>query len=177
MTSKDKKEYKIDVSHSNIGFKVRHMMVAQVNGRFDDYTASLYMHNEDFKDAELSFVAQTASINTNDKERDEHLRSPDFFNASTHREIKFKSSQISRIQGNHYRVEGYLTMNGIKNHIELKTEFSGIMKDPEGVDRVALIMEGRIDRLTWNMKWNRPLESGGILVSKEVNLIIECEFI
>lgn len=170
-------QFQIDPVHSNIGFKIRHMMVAKVNGRFKDYKASLTLEKDSFSTAQLNFIAQTASIDTNDKERDDHLRSPDFFNAKRYREITFDSSSITKIQGNHYYVEGQLTMNGFSNPIKLHTEYSGVLKDPKGVERIALSMSARIDRLMWHMKWNRPLESGGILVSKEVQLIIDCEFI
>jgi|SRR5690625_301211 len=169
--------FKIDPGHSNIGFKVKHMMFAKVNGRFEKHSAQIKFTDENFENAQLEFSAQTDSINTNNKERDEHLRSADFFNAATYHTIKYHSSKITRKNNKEYIVEGYLKMNGIKNFLQLQAEFSGILKDPAGQNRLGLILTGSIDRLNWNMKWNRPLESGGILVSKEVQLIIETEFL
>jgi len=169
--------FKIDQAHSNIGFKVKHMMWAKVNGRFDEYKANLEMPENDFEKAKLHFTAKTASINTHDQERDEHLRSSDFFNANLYKQIKFKSSNIKKIKENKFIVQGFLKMNNIEQAIELTTETSGLIKDPKGFSRIILNMTGKINRLKWGMKWNKPLESGGILVSKEVNLIIETEFI
>lgn len=178
MSKKEKnREFKIDPAHSNIGFKVKHMMVASVNGRFTDYEGQLLLPGENFEKASLRFTAKTASINTNNEERDQHLRSADFFNAALYPELYFESTGIKKVKSNFYRVAGFLKMNGIKNPIQLEAQFNGILMDPAGIERVPLTMYAKIDRLNWNMKWNKPLESGGILVSKEVNLIIECEFI
>lgn len=172
-----KNTFKIDTAHSNIGFKIRHMMFAKVNGRFEEYSASIEMPEDNFEKAVLAFEAKTKSINTNNEERDEHLRSSDFFNAVTYPKIFYYSKSIQKIADNKYEVEGFLSMNGIKNYIKLEAQYNGIVKDPEGVERIPLTLAGSLDRYVWNMKWNKPLQSGGILVSKEVNLIIECEFI
>lgn len=173
----EKAVYEIDPAHTNIGFKVKHMMVAQVNGRFSEYDAQLEMTGENFEEAKLKFTAKTASIDTNNSERDEHLRSPDFFNARMHPEIRFQSYRIKKKAAHLYEVKGKLEMNGIERKVILTTEFNGILKDPDGVGRIPLIMKSKINRLDWKMIWNRPLESGGILVSKEVNIIVECEFL
>lgn len=167
--------FKIDPVHSHIGFKIRHMMLAKVHGRFEKYEATLQMSNSYFEDAKLNFTAQTASINTHNADRDRHLRSEDFFHADIHRKILFVSTAIRPIQKHRYKIEGLLTMNGLKNPVVLETVYHQI-QDKNNRPKIVLQMVGKIDRLDWNMKWNRPLESGGILVSKEVKLQIDCEF-
>lgn len=170
------KKFKIDPDHSNIGFQVRHMMLAKVTGRFNEYEAQVDMPGSYFEDCALRFTALTSSINTHNPERDAHLRSEDFFNAEVYKHIYFRSTQINRMKENTFKVKGLLKMNGIENPVELRTVYFQNREKETNQIRIALRMEGRIDRLDWNMKWNRPLESGGILVSKEVKLLIESEF-
>lgn len=171
------KVYQIDKAHSNIGFKVKHMMFAHVNGHFDVYKAQMKLPNHNFERASLQFSAQTASINTHHSVRDEHLRSPDFFDIDLYKEIKYESTQIKHLEGENYEVMGLMTIKGIQHPVKLAVAFRGAVKDPWGVERIALEMRGKIDRYHWDMKWNKPLKSGGIFVSKEVKIIIESEFI
>lgn len=170
------KKFKIDPVHSNIGFQVRHMMLAKVNGRFNEYDARVEMPDAYFEEAKLHFTALTSSINTHNPERDAHLRSGDFFNTALYKHIYFHSTQIKRIKENTYNVVGLLKMNGIENPVQLRAVYLERRDKDTGEITIALQMEGKIDRMNWNMKWNRPLESGGILVSKEVKLQIESEF-
>lgn len=171
------KVYGIDKAHSNIGFKVKHMMFAHVNGHFDDYRAEMKLPDENLEKASFKFSARTHSINTNHPIRDEHLRSPDFFDVGLYREIKFESDEITLVEDNNYEMYGRLTMRGITHPVKLQLTHKGTAKDPWGVERIALELQGKIDRYQWEMRWNKPLKSGGIFVSKEVNIIIECEFI
>lgn len=173
----EKKIYKIDNSHSNIGFNVKHMMFSKVNGNFNDYEATVEMAGEDFENAVLQFEADASSINTNNEERDKHLRSADFFNAENNAKLHFKSTEIQKKGEKSYVVKGELTMNGQAHLIELNVEYSGIMQDPWGNDRIALVMNAEIDRKDWGINWNQALETGGVMVSKKVNFDINAQFV
>jgi|SRR5690625_489679 len=171
------KIFKIDKSHSTIGFSVKYMMFSKVRGQFDDYEATVQMVDEDFKNAKLKLVADAHSINTHNAERDTHLRSGDFFNAEENNEIVFESTKITEKNNNKFEVTGGLSMNGITRPVTFTAEYSGILKDPWGNDRISLVIEGKIDRYDWEMKYNSPLETGGVLVGKEVTFEIETQFI
>ena len=171
------KTWNADASHTTIGFNVKHMMFSKVNGKFDAFTATIDMADGNFETAQLNFEAKTDSINTNNADRDGHLKSQDFFNAEKNPTVNFKSTKVTAKEGNSFTIEGDLTMNGITNPVSLNAEYSGVMKDPWGNDRIALVMTGKVDRHDWDMKWNSALEAGGVLVSKDVNFDIETQFI
>lgn len=171
------KTFKIDKSHSNIGFHVKHMMFSKVSGNFKNYEASIEMEGDDFANAKLNFEAETQSISTNNEERDTHLRSADFFNAESNAKVAFKSTEVKKEADKKYTIHGDLTMNGVTNPIELKTQYSGIMQDPWGNDRIALVMETKINRKDWNINWNQALEAGGVMVSKTVVFDIDAQFV
>lgn len=171
------KTYKADTAHSTIGFNVKHMMFSKVAGQFDDYTATVEMAGENFEDAKLEFDAEAGSVNTQNEDRDKHLRSAEFFNAENNTRVQFASTEITKKDGNKYEVKGDLTMNGITKPVVLDAEYSGIMKDPWGNDRIALIMDGKVNRHDWEINWNQTLETGGVMVSKNVNFEINAQFI
>lgn len=171
------KVFNIDKSHSTIGFNVKYMMFSKVRGQFDNYEASVEMPNADFTDAKLNLVADAHSINTHNEDRDKHLRSGDFFNAEENNDIKFVSTKITQKGGEKYEVTGDLTINGITKPVTLDAEYSGVMKDPWGNDRISLVINGKVDRYDWGMKYNSALETGGVLVGKEVVFEVETQFI
>ncbi len=170
------KVFNIDSTHSTIGFKVKHMMFSKVRGQFDTYTSSVDL-GENFEDSKLKFEADVNSINTNNADRDKHLKSTDFFNADSNNGIKFESTKITKTGDQTYLVEGDLAFNGISKPIQLEAEYSGVMKDPWGQDRLALVMKSKINREDWKMTFNQALETGGVLVGKEVELEIESQFV
>ena len=171
------KTFKIDKTHSTIGFNVKYMMFSKVRGQFDNYEATVEIPDENFENAKLHLVAEAHSINTHNEERDKHLRGGDFFNAEENNEIKFESNAITNKSNGKYEVSGNLSINGITKPVVLKAEYSGVMKDPWGNDRISLVIEGNIDRYDWDMKYNSALETGGVLVGKEVNFEVETQFI
>lgn len=171
------KKFSIDKAHSNIGFNVKHMMFSKVRGNFELYEATLEMSGDDFENAKLHFEAEASSINTNNKDRDKHLRGADFFNAESNAKIAFTSTKIEKKDDQNYLVKGDLTMNGTTHPVELKTEYSGIMLDPWGNDRIALTMDTMVNRKDWNINWNQALETGGVMVSKKVELDIDAQFV
>ncbi len=171
-----KEIYQIDSAHSHIGFKVTHMMLARVNGRFKKYSGTVEMADDNFETAVLKFKAKVKSISTNHEERDAHLRSPDFFDADLHKELSFISSAVQKIGDHRYKIEGFLTMRGLTNHIVLEAIKSEALQDNDGAKRFALNIVGKLNRIKWDMRWNRPMQSGGILVSREVLIEIDSEF-
>lgn len=172
----ESKIWKIDTTHSNIGFKIKHMMFTNVKGNFNSYSASVEMPESNFEKAKLTFEADTSSINTNNADRDNHLKSADFFDAEQFPTVKFESTNIAKKSDNEYAVTGNLTMHGVTQPVTLNAEYSGLMKDPWGNTKLALSLEGKVNRKDWGLNWNSALESGGVLVSENVNFDIETQF-
>lgn len=171
------KTFKIDRTHSNIGFNVKHMMFSKISGHFQQYDASIELSEDDFENAQLRFEAQSSSITTNNEKRDAHLKTTDFFNTVDHKLIKFTSTAITKRENNLYLITGDLTINGVIHPVRLATEYSGILQDPWGNDRIALVIKAKINRKNWNINWNQTLQSGGVMVSEHVNFDIDAQFI
>ncbi|MCS7019238.1 MAG: YceI family protein [Cytophagales bacterium] len=162
----------IDAAHSEIQFKVKHLMISTVTGSFGSFSGSAITNSdEDFTDAQISFTAVTASINTGQADRDNHLRSADFFDAEKYPEVTFTSSSMKKAQGNHYELVGTLTMHGVSQEVKLDAEFLGINKDPWGNIKAAFELNGKINRKDFGLTWNAALETGGVLVGEEVKII------
>ena len=171
-----KTKWSIDLAHSDIEFKVRHLMIAHVKGSFLTFDASIYTNENDFTTAEVDLWIDASSINTGDEKRDEHLRSADFFDVQKHKQITFTSSTIGKAdaEGNH-ELWGELTIKGITKNVKLNAQYGGIMKDPWGNEKVGFTISGKINRTDWELVWNATLETGGIMVSEEVDLSCEIE--
>jgi len=169
-----KTKWKIDTTHSEIGFKVKHLMISRVRGTFKEYEGSIYTTGEDFMTAEIDFWINPASIDTGDEKRDTHLKSADFFDVEKFKEINFTGNTYEEVEKNKkYILYGDLTIKGIKKQIKLDVEFGGMAKDPWGNKKAAFFISGKINRKDWNLHWNAALEAGGVLVSDEV--IVTCE--
>lgn len=164
----------IDRTHSRVGFGVRHMMVATVRGEFEDFDADIVLDEQEPSRSSALITIKTASVNTRDENRDNHLRSQDFFDAEHSPEITFASKRIEK-KGNDYRIVGDLTIRGVTKEVELEAEFSGPVKDPWGNTKAALSAEGKINRKDFGLNWNAALEAGGMLVSDTVKLSIDLE--
>lgn len=170
------KKWTIDTDHSNIGFRVKHMMFSKITGNFQSYEADITMEDGNLETAKFSFNAKADSVSTNNEKRDAHLRTADFFNAEKNNTVSFSSNKIIK-NGDVYTVEGDLAMNGQSNPVTLDAEYSGVMKDPWGQDRIAVVLKGKINRNEWGITFNQALESGGVLVGETVTLEIESQFI
>lgn len=169
-----KTKWVIDPMHSQVGFKVKHLMFSNVRGTFKEFDASIYTTEEDFMSAEIDFRINPASINTGDEKRDAHLRSADFLDAENFKEINFTADSYEKADNNgRYTLVGDLTMKGIKKQIKLDVEFGGVVKDPWGNQKAIFSISGKINRKDWGLNWNAALETGGVLVSEEV--WINCE--
>jgi polyisoprenoid-binding protein YceI len=171
------KKWLIDPTHSEIGFKVKHMMFTNVAGKFQNYSASIETEGDDFENAKIEFSGAIDSITTGNTDRDAHLLSADFFDAEQFPEIKFEATSFKKIDEADFELKGDLTLHGVTKQVKLDTEFSGLMKDPWGNTKAGFIISGKINRKDWNLNWNAALETGGVLVSEEVRLNIELQFI
>lgn len=167
----------IDPTHSEIGFKVKHMMFTTISGRFSKFDATIESENNDFDNAKIEFTGAVDSISTGNADRDTHLLSSDFFDAAQFPEIKFSATSFTKINEGEYELVGDLTLHGVTKSVKLAAEYGGLMKDPWGNTKMALSLEGKINRKDWGLNWNTTLETGGVLVSEEVRLIIELQFL
>ena len=169
-------KWKIDPTHSSVGFRVKHMMFTNVKGQFEEYTSEIETPENGLQGARLKFAAQINSVNTHNADRDNHLKSADFFDVENHPELKFSSTQITG-SGDDYTVEGNLEIRGIVKPIKLKAAYSGLMKDPWGNTKAGLNLNGKINRKDFGLNWNSALETGGVLVSDDVKLDIELQLL
>lgn len=169
------KKWNIDPTHSEIGFKVKHMMFTNVKGNFNEYNADINF-NDDLKDAQLQFEAKINSIFTNNTDRDNHLKSADFFDVEQYPTLAFKSTKIEG-SGNEYKVTGDLTIKGVTKPVTLNAEFSGLMTDPWGNTKVGLNLDGKINRKDFGLTYNAALETGGVLVGEDVQLNAEIQLV
>ncbi|MCS6966985.1 MAG: YceI family protein [Cytophagales bacterium] len=161
----------IDPAHSQIEFKVKHLMISTVTGSFGVFSGEAITEGNGFEDAAVFFTAQTASIYTGNAERDNHLRSADFFDAEKYPVITFTSSSMKKTSPNMFELTGTLSMHGISKEITLHAEFLGINKDPWGNVKAAFEVQGKLNRKEFGLNWNAALEAGGVLVGEEVKII------
>lgn len=168
--------YKIDASHSDILFKVKHLMITTVTGQFKNFDATLTAEKEDFSDAQISFTADVNSIDTRSEQRDGHLKGDDFFNAEKFPELKFTSTSFTK-NGDCYVLKGDLTIRDITKSIELKADYNGAMVDPWGQKKVGFEAEGKIKRKEFGLSWDAVTEAGGVVVSDEVKLQLNVQFV
>ncbi len=169
--------WNIDATHSEIGFKVRHLMISNVKGSFGKFAATLTTTEDDFSTAAISFEAEVASINTGNEQRDGHLRTGDFFDAEQFPTIKFVSTNVLAKGGNEFEVTGDLSIHGVTKSVTLQVNGSGLAKDPWGQIKTAFEINGKINRTDFGLVWNAPLETGGVLLSEDVYLQAEVQFV
>jgi polyisoprenoid-binding protein YceI len=162
--------YKIDAAHSDATFKVRHLMITGVTGNFTKFDGELSADKDDFSDAKISFNADVNSINTNNADRDTHLKSADFFDAEKFPSITFVSTEFKKGSGNEYQLTGNLTVKDVTKQVELTAEFLGTATDPWGNTKIGFEISGKINRTEMGLTWNAALETGGVMVSEEVKL-------
>jgi len=167
----------IDPTHSEIGFKVKHMMFTNVSGKFSQFEASIESEEDNFETASIQFQAQVASIDTANGDRDNHLRSADFFDVEKFPVLSFVSDSVKKIDDDSYQVSGDFTIKDVTKKITLKAEYSGLMKDPWGNTRAGFSLAGAINRKDFGLTWNAALETGGVLVGEEVKLLCEIQLL
>lgn len=164
-------KWNLDPTHSEITFSVKHMMISKVKGQFKAFNAEIESEDETFKNAKVNATIQTDSIDTNNADRDAHLRGEDFFNAGNHPTITFESNALND------GITGNLTINGVTKPINLDVDFGGIGQDPWGNTKAGFSFEGKIKRSDFGLNWNAALEAGGVLVSDDVNIAGELQFV
>ena len=169
--------FKIDPAHSEVIFKVRHMMISNVAGSFDKFDATMESNSSDFSDAKISFVAETGSVNTNNAQRDGHLQSPDFFDSAKFPKITFTSTSLVKKSDEEYKLNGNLTIRDVTRPISLHVNYGGTLTDGYGQKKSGFEIEGVINRKDFGLVWNMPVEAGGLLVSEEVKLQINVQMV
>jgi polyisoprenoid-binding protein YceI len=169
--------WKIDPAHSNITFSVRHMMISNVHGRFENFNGSVEGDEADPTNARIEVQIDAASINTKEPQRDGHLKSPDFFNAEKFPYITFKSFRIERLAEHKMRLHGDLTIREVTQPVVLDVEYAGMAKSPWGSTSAGFTASTQINRKDWGLEWNVALETGGWLVGDMININIELELI
>lgn len=167
----------VDKAHSRVEFSAKHMIIATVRGHFNNYDLKVTTNGDNFEAADVEVRIDTASIDTGMPDRDNHLRSDDFFNAEEFREIVFKSTSIKKIDNESYKLYGDLTIRDITKPIELDVEFGGIVVDPWGNTRAGFNVKGSVDRFEYGLKWNALIETGGAVVGKTIKLSADIELV
>ncbi len=168
------KKWIVDTAHSEVGFSVKHMMISKVKGSFTSYEATVEANEADLQGALIDFKIDVASINTNNTDRDNHLRSADFFDAEQFPYITFKANDIVK-KGDEYELTGDLTMKGVTRPTTFEVEYGGKGTNPWGVEVVAFSVEGKVNRKDFGLTWNQALETGGVMVGEDIKIMLELE--
>jgi polyisoprenoid-binding protein YceI len=175
METNNRTKWVIDPSHTEIMFRVKHLVIATVTGRFDVFEGFALTSGENFSGAAVEFSADIDSINTNQKDRDNHLKSPDFFDAANHPKLLFKSHSFEPAGAGQYKMRGDMTIRSTTKPIDLDVTFSGIVSDGYGNTKAGFEITGKLNRKDYGLLWNAVTEAGGVVVGDEVKLIINAE--
>lgn len=171
-------EWEIDIAHSSIGFAVKHMMISTVRGEFKNYSATVQYDEKKPEASQFEAKIDVASVDTRNSQRDDHLRSADFFDASNHPQMIFKSKSVKKIANNKYQVIGDLTIRGVTKTVTLEGEgFSPVLKNPWGQMVTAVSAATTINRKDFGLTWNTAIEAGGVLVGEDVKIELNIELV
>ncbi len=166
-----------DIAHSSIGFNVDHMVISEMTGQFGDYAITAKADKEDFSDASFDVTIQMNSVNTQDDQRDGHLKNADFFDVEKYPTMTFKSTKMKKAKGKKYKLHGDMTIKGVTKSVVLEATFGGIITDPWGNVRAGFKITGEIDRQDFGLTYNSVLDSGGLAVGNEVRIETRVELI
>jgi polyisoprenoid-binding protein YceI len=175
METTAKTKWTIDPAHSEIQFKVKHLVISTVTGQFNSFEGSVLSASEDFNGMEAEFSAEVASISTNQADRDNHLKSPDFFDAANHPKLTFKSTGFKKKDETTFVLTGDMTIRGTTKSIALDVDFGGTIKDPWGNLKAGFEITGKINRKDFGLQWSAVTETGGLVVADEVKLQLNVE--
>jgi polyisoprenoid-binding protein YceI len=167
----------IDPTHSNIGFKVKHLMISTVSGEFGSYEGTVETKGDSFPDADIAFSAQIDSITTLNEQRDGHLKSADFFDAANYPTLNFKSTSLSKKGDDEFVLNGDLTLRGVTKPVSLNVEYSGTVVDPYGNTKAGFSITGKINRKEFGLTWAAVTDAGSVVVSEDVKLAIEVQLV
>jgi polyisoprenoid-binding protein YceI len=170
-----KTKWAIDPAHTEIQFKVKHLVISTVSGKFEKFDGAVHTSSSDFSDAEVEFSADVNSINTGQPDRDAHLKSADFFDAANYPKIVFKSKNFKKTGDDTYIMTGDLTIRGTTKTVELNVEYGGTTKDPWGNTKAGFEITGKINRKDFGLAWSAVTETGGLVVADEVKLQLAVE--
>lgn len=174
---KTQTKWTLDPTHSELLFKVRHMMITNVKGEFRKFNATILSDGQDFTKSSIEVTIDAASVFTNEDQRDGHLKSADFFDVENYPVLSFQGKSLRKVDDDEYKLKGVLTIKGVSKEVELDVEFGGINKDPWGNEKAGFSIEGKINRKDFGLNWNAALETGGVLVSEEVKISAEVQFV
>lgn len=169
--------WSVDKSHSKVGFSVTHLVITDVDGFFKEYEAKVTTNGDDFSTANIDFAVNTGSIFTDNDGRDKHLRSDDFFNAEKYPQMVFKGKSMKKVSDNKYKLVGDLTIRDVTKQVELEVKYNGMVKDPWGNTKAGFKVTGEINRFDYNLKWNTAIETGALVVGREVELVIDLQLV
>lgn len=172
------KNWVIDPNHSEIQFKVKHLMITNVSGSFNIFQASVQTTDEDFMKSTVNFSADVDSISTGNEQRDGHLKNAEFFDSANYPQIKFTATKFEAVDNDgSFELYGDLTIRSITHNIKLDVEFGGVVKDPYGNTKAGFTINGKIKRKDFGLNWDAVTEAGGIVVSDEVKIACEIQLI
>lgn len=167
----------LDPTHSELGFKIKHLMISNVSGTFKNFEAEVETEGTDFSSSRIRLSADMTSISTNNAQRDAHLQNSDFFEVEKYPELKFESTRMERIDSDTYTLHGNLTLKGVTKPVKLNVEYNGLTKDPWGGERAGFLVTGKIRRADWGVTFNAALETGGVALGEEVKLNSEIQVV
>jgi polyisoprenoid-binding protein YceI len=168
-------KWKFDTVHSNVSFSVRHLMISRVHGSFKTWSGSLETDDADPANSQVQISIDVASVDTKEPQRDEHLRSADFFDAANHPKITFESVSVQSVDPEHFKVSGNLSIRGVSKPVTLDAEYFGRQKDPWGGERAGFSAKTSIDRRDFGLVFNIPLEGGGFVVGEKVDITLDVQ--
>ncbi|WP_018613528.1 YceI family protein [Segetibacter koreensis] len=170
-------KWSLDTTHSELGFKIKHLMISSVSGSFSKFDVQTETTSDDFSDAKVIANIEVASINTNNSQRDEHLRNADFFEADKHPEMLFKSTKVEKIDSDTFTLYGDLTIREITKPVKLSVEYNGLAKDPWGNVKAGFTVTGKINRKDFGISYNAALETGGVMLGEDVKINAEIQLV
>ena len=171
-------KWKVDPTHSEVQFKVKHLMITTVTGYFQNFNVEAETEDEEFTSAKnVLFTADVNSINTNNEQRDTHLKSPDFFDVENHGEIRFEGTNYEKVSGDEYKLHGDLTIRGTTKPVTVNVEFGGIVVDPYGQTKAGFTVTGKISRKEFGLTWNAVTEAGSVVVSDDIKINAEIQLV
>jgi polyisoprenoid-binding protein YceI len=177
LTNAQEANWGFDPSHSNVRFAVSHMVISEVEGNFAGYTGTVRSSKADFSDAVVKFTIDVGTINTGDIKRDEHLKNADFFDVDKYPNIVFRSTKMKKSGNNKYEITGDFTMHGKTKEVTFNAKYNGTVVDPWGNTKAGFKITGTIDRTDWGLVYNSTLDTGGLMIGKEVDIVCNFELI
>lgn len=177
MTTTTTTLWKIDPTHSEVQFKVKHLVISTVTGNFNSFDGSIETQGDNFEGASVSFEADIDSISTNNEDRDQHLKSEDFFDAENHPKLTFKAISLEKTRDSQYKLTGDLTIRGTTKKVELDVIHGGTVEDPYGNTKAGFEVTGTINRQKFGLTWSAVTEAGNVMVGDEVKLILNVQLV